>query len=153
MLSCKNTKIQHIPPFPSFPHCAAVCFQLFISPISFPPCASVSNELVRFLLPATGVFSFPSPSSSRSPLPHLLSCFSSPLNASSPPWTLQVCFFLCFSSSLLRSRSSPPPPPPVKRNLSYIQIIRGNPTRCSTVGASTQVARVWPMWSSSVLQE
>lgn len=130
-----------LPPF--FPLCAAVCSQLFISPPSPSLCARVSNELVwfPFFLPQAYFSSHlhhppvpPPPSLTR-----YLVFFSQCLL--SPPRTVQVAFFL--SSSAFT----------ILYIYIYIYIcipmVLENPTH---IGFSAGVARVRPVWSSSVLK-
>lgn len=129
-----------LPPF--FPLCAAVCSQLFISPPSPSLCARVSNELVWFpfschghiFLPISIILPYLPPSLTR-----YLVFFSQCLL--SPPRTVQVAFFL--SSSAFT----------ILYIYIYIYIcipmVLENPTH---IGFSAGVARVRPVWSSSVLK-
>lgn len=108
ILLCNNSKIVNIFSlfviflyfFPIFdPQCSSV-----ICPLSSSLCAWVSNELVWFLFPATGIFFLPSPSSSHLPLSYVLPCFlffflSMPL---CPQRALRVAF-----SHLKRFNSTP----------------------------------------------
>lgn len=129
-----------LPPF--FPLCAAVCSQLFISPPSPSLCARVSNELVwfPFFLPQAYFSSHLHHPPVPPPPPSPAILFSS-LSASSLPQGLSRLLFF-----------SPP-----LHSLFYtyifiyicIPMVLENPTH---IGFSAGVARVRPVWSSSVLK-
>ena len=81
---------------------SSLCCSMFstcISPISFSLCAWVSNELVWFHFPATGIFSIPSPSPSHSPLLICYLAFFSQCLFS--PKVFPGCFFLLSSALTL----------------------------------------------------
>lgn len=145
MLPCKHTKNQNILSLavillPFLPSLCCTLFSTFIFPISISLCARVSNELVWFPFPATGIFFLPSPSSlPYPPLPHLLSCFllSMPLLPQGLSRLLFLCFFFCY---------------PLHSFLFHIPMVLWGSNKLHYHGLPTEVARARPMWSSSVLK-